>query len=116
MIKKLLDRWFTKKWRHEYQMTVKQSADENMSQLKQSTLHSGLIGGNTLGGITLTKSKPDPSISFNVYPAHNGGFVVEYNAWDQPNACYEKRLHIIGSEQDLGQGISHIITVEMLRR
>jgi len=54
-------------------------------------------------------------MNFTVYSA-NGGYVLEYNVYDPKKDENEYTLHIIDSNTDLGTGISHIITYEMLRR
>ena len=54
-------------------------------------------------------------MGFTVYQAV-GGNIMEYSFYDEKNDRHEHRLHIIPSEQDLGQGIAHIITYEMLRK
>ena len=45
-----------------------------------------------------------------------GGYVMQYSQYDEKNDRNDRRLHIINSEQDLGQSIAHIITYEMLRK
>ena len=54
-------------------------------------------------------------MNFTVYQA-NGGHILEYNFYDNKRDESETRLHIITADQDLGQGIAHIITYEMLRK
>ena len=46
----------------------------------------------------------------------NGGYVMEYNTYDPRTDERNTALHIITSDQDLGQSIAHIITFEMLRK
>ena len=53
-------------------------------------------------------------MSFTIYSA-NGGYVMEYSKYDERTDRHNQTLHIIPSEQDLGQGIAHIITYEMLK-
>lgn len=54
-------------------------------------------------------------MNFTVYHA-SGGHVLEYNQYDEKTDRHYNRLHIIPTDQDLGQGISHIITLELLRK
>jgi hypothetical protein len=54
-------------------------------------------------------------MSFTIHQA-NGGYVMEYSSYDEKTDRNSHNLHIITSEQDLGQGIAHIITLEMLRK
>jgi len=54
-------------------------------------------------------------LRFHIYPA-TGGYVMEYSTYDRNTDRSSSNLHIIPSDQDLGQGIAHIITLEMLRK
>jgi len=54
-------------------------------------------------------------MNFTIYQA-NGGTIVEINQYDHKTDRSDRSLHIITNEQDLGQGIAHIVTFEMLRR
>ena len=54
-------------------------------------------------------------MSFTIHQA-NGGYVLEYSAYDDKTDRHNHNLHIIPSDQDMGQGFAHIITLEMLRK
>ena len=54
-------------------------------------------------------------MSFSIHQA-NGGYVMEYSAYDEKTDRNSNALHIITADQDLGQGIAHVITLEMLRK
>ena len=54
-------------------------------------------------------------MSFTIHQA-NGGYVMEYSSYDEKTDRNNHNLHIITSDQDLGQGIAHVITLEMLRK
>jgi len=54
-------------------------------------------------------------MSFTIHQA-NGGYIMEYSSYDEKTDRNSHNLHIITSDQDLGQGIAHIITLEMLRK
>jgi hypothetical protein len=54
-------------------------------------------------------------MNFTIHSA-NGGYVMEYSTYDSRKDERNSALHIITSDQDLGQGIAHIITLEMLRK
>jgi hypothetical protein len=54
-------------------------------------------------------------MSFTIHQA-NGGYVMEYSSYDEKTDRNSHNLHIITSEQDLGQGIAHVITLELLRK
>jgi hypothetical protein len=46
----------------------------------------------------------------------SGGYVLEYSTYNDKTDRHDNALHIISSDQDMGQGIAHIITLEMLRK
>jgi hypothetical protein len=54
-------------------------------------------------------------MSFTIYLA-SGGYVLEYSTYNEKTDRHDLALHIIPSDQDMGQGIAHIITLEMLRK
>ena len=54
-------------------------------------------------------------MSFTIHQA-SGGYVLEYSSYDEKSDRPNHNLHIIPSDQDMGQGIAHIITLEMLRK
>lgn len=62
-----------------------------------------------------TNSPDCPSINFQIYPA-TGGNVVEIQYYNETLDKTYRALHIIPNDQDLGEGISKIITVEMLKK
>ena len=54
-------------------------------------------------------------MNFTIHQA-SGGYVLEYSAYDDKTDRHNHNLNIIPSDQDMGQGIAHIITLEMLRK
>ena len=62
-----------------------------------------------------SRSFESRGMGFTIHQAV-GGNIMEYSSYDEKNDKHEHRLHIIPSDQDLGQGIAHIITYEMLRK
>jgi hypothetical protein len=54
-------------------------------------------------------------MNFTIHSA-NGGYIMEYISYDPRTEERNNALHIITSDQDLGQSIAHIITLEMLRK
>ena len=76
-------------------------------------------GDNDLVVSPVTSSKgrrlDQHGMNFTIHSA-NGGYVMEYTSYDPRTDERSNALHIIASDQDLGQGIAHIITLEMLRK
>ena len=54
-------------------------------------------------------------MNFTIHMA-NGGYVLEYSTYNDKTDRHDNTLHIIPSDQDMGQGIAHIITLELLRK
>ena len=54
-------------------------------------------------------------MNFTIHMA-NGGYVLEYSTYNEKTDRHDHALHIINSDTDLGQGIAHVITLEMLRK
>jgi len=54
-------------------------------------------------------------MNFTIHMA-NGGYVLEYSTYNDKTDRHDNTLHIITADTDLGQGIAHIITLEMLRK
>ena len=71
---------------------------------------------HTRRGVLVRGSSLDSrGMSFTIHQA-SGGYVLEYSAYDDKTDRHNHNLHIIPSDQDMGQGIAHIITLEMLRK
>jgi len=54
-------------------------------------------------------------MNFTIHMA-NGGYVLEYSSYNEKTDRHDNTLHIINTDTDLGQGIAHVITLEMLRK
>jgi len=55
-----------------------------------------------------------PGMNFTIHPAA-GGYILEYRVYDQHTERSDNKLHIINEDQDLGESIGKIITLEILR-
>jgi len=53
-------------------------------------------------------------IRFNIFRA-NGGTVVQTHVYDRQKDRSFQQLHIVGHDQDLGESLSKIVTMESLR-
>ena len=67
--------------------------------------------------LTITRGSQLDSrgMNFTIHMA-NGGYVLEYSTYNEKTDRHDNALHIINSDTDLGQGIAHVITLEMLRK
>ena len=53
-------------------------------------------------------------LRFNIFRA-NGGTVVQTHVYDRQKDRNFQQLHIVGHDQDLGESLSKIVTMESLR-
>ena len=75
-----------------------------------------LVSSKSINTISSGRRMDQPNgMNFTIHSA-NGGYVMEYTKYDPRTDERNSALHIITSDQDLGQGIAHIITFEMLRK
>jgi hypothetical protein len=54
-------------------------------------------------------------MNFTVYNA-DGGYVLEYHTYDNKTDTTENRIHIIQDNEDFGDRLAKILTLELLRR
>lgn len=54
------------------------------------------------------------AINFRICRA-TGGYIVECSIYDRKLDEHDRNLHIITDDQDLGEAIAKIVTIEMLR-
>ena len=79
---------------------------QDMAETRASGKNSVISRGRTLDS---------RGMSFTIHQA-SGGYVLEYSSYEEKTDRHTHNLHIIPSDQDMGQGIAHIITLEMLRK
>jgi len=56
----------------------------------------------------------DNGMNFSLYKA-SGGYIVEFRQYDRKTDRNDNQLHIINNDDDLGEKIGQIITLELLR-
>jgi hypothetical protein len=110
---KWLDRWFHRKW-HEIWTTISNPSSLGYAnELTKSHRRRGLIAASPLPS-TRSELEARP-ITFKLYTA-SGGWVLEYNFYDEKEDNNINSLHVIHHDDDLGQAISRIMTFETLKR
>jgi hypothetical protein len=98
------DKWIAKKVRRAW---------ENSQDEKQSyTLNS--IGIKTAELVSRDRMDSNPDLNFRMFRAENG-YVMEVRYNDRRTDRTTTNLHLISDQEDLGQSIAHIITVESLK-
>lgn len=81
----------------------------------QDTIESGLRPSAKNSVVSRSRTLDSRGMSFTIYTA-SGGYILEYTNYDEKTDRHNQALHVIHPDQDLGQGIAHIITLEMLRK
>lgn len=100
---KWFDKWFARKC-HQALADAREGTIENSTQpirMKTATLDRSL-GDNR------------QTMNIQVHCA-NGGYVLEFTRYHRTRDEHERNLHIITEQQNLGEAIAQVITVEMLR-
>jgi hypothetical protein len=96
------DKWIAKK--------VRQAWDDAASP-KQ--FHN-IVGSKTAELVSRDRMDSNPDLNFRMFRAENG-YVMEVRYNDRRTDRTTTNLHLISDDQDLGQSIAHIITVESLK-
>ena len=81
----------------------------------QDTIESGLRLSTKNSIVNRGRTLDSRGMSFTIHQA-SGGYVLEYSSYEEKTDRHSHNLHIIPSDQDMGQGIAHVITLELLRK
>jgi len=101
----MIIKWFKKK--------VINWVREDWNKVRNEGFEEPSVASNSIGG--KRRSIDNNGMNFTLHAA-NGGYVMEYNTYNHNTDTRYNALHIIPSDQELGQGIAHIITLEMLKK
>jgi hypothetical protein len=63
---------------------------------------------------SISELESNPDLNFRMYRAENG-YAMEVRRYDKRTERHGINLHLITDNEDLGQAIAHIITVESLK-
>lgn len=100
--------WFKRmigRWAYEYRDTPDDVANECYPSTKMSR-------GNTIStGLGIDS---EPTLNFKVYSAV-GGKIVEFSRYDPKSDRHDRQMYIIGRDEDFGEKIAKISTLEVLR-
>lgn len=81
---------------------------------KEEYVSNGVAKASAYIGSPYSNRLDAPGINFRVCKA-TGGYVVETSSYDPNTDRTRANLHIITDEQDMGQEIGKILTMEALR-
>lgn len=106
-------------WYHNWiQKKALQIANNNIQTNQISVKERAMygIGINAAGDSMAADRRLEayPDLSFRMYHAENG-MIMEVRHMDRKTERSHHNLHVITSDQDLGEAISHILTVESLK-
>ena len=113
-------KWFTK-W---FNKKVKQAWEEAQNSPQEDCkyedkLNYALSKGSQLGRNVPVSTRSDTlqtnGTNLTLYNA-NGGMVVELRSYDFNTDRHNNILYVIPKDQDMGQQLAHIITLEALKR
>lgn len=101
-------KWFKRmigRWAYEYRDTPDDAPNECYPSTKMSR-------GNSISGRASIDS--EPMLQFKVYSAV-GGKIVEFSRYDRKNDRHDHQVYIVGKDEDFGEKIAKISTLEVLR-
>ena len=106
---KWFDKWFLNKsrWAWEYDNEDDPIPQDIVSKQRRTGLLASTRGSEGAG----LESRP---MHLKVYRA-NGGTIVETCQYDRRKDENNTQLHVVTGDQDLGEALSKIITIESLR-
>ena len=88
-----------------------------MNQQKKKSFN--IMNGNTGAYVTSETLTPslhsEATLTFTLHPA-TGGYILQFSTYNSLKDERQSKLHIITSDQDLGERIGQIITLECLAR
>ena len=103
--------WFKRmigRWAYEYRDTPDDMPNECYPSTKMSR-------GNTISTISgRNHIDSEPTLQFKVYSAV-GGKIVEFTRYDRKSDRHDHQVYIIGKDDDFGEKIAKISTLEVLR-
>ena len=108
------DKWIAKKVRRAWEEST--DVQHKISAKEKYALGTAvnLVGAGLTKGSSNRELESHADLNFRMYRAENG-YAMEVRQFDKRTERHSINLHLITDDQDLGQAISHIITVESLK-
>ena len=108
------DKWIAKKVRRAWEEST--DVQHKISAKEKYALSTGinLVGATISGSHRSHELESQADLNFRMYRAENG-YAMEVRHYDKRTERHTINLHLITDDQDLGQSIAHIITVESLK-
>ena len=102
---KWFDKWIAKKVRQAWERAEQEPTKYAMNSI---------VGMKAAEMVSRDRMDCSPDLNFRMFRAENG-YVMEVRYNDKRTDRSTSNLHLISDDQDLGQSIAHIITVESLK-
>jgi hypothetical protein len=110
---KWFDQWLQKKIHEAWNTPQKSNTDERTMSIAKASAGISINGlSNRLVGRSELGSR---GISFKLHTA-DGGYVVECSQYDDRSDMHTTNMYLITDEQDLGQRLAHIVTLQALKQ
>lgn len=111
------DKWLAGKAQN-FLIRHKRAEEQVQYKIREEKYAMGQVGVNLVGA-TISKGSSNeleshPDLNFRMYRAENG-YAMEVRQYDRRTERHTINLHLILDDQDLGQSIAQIITVESLK-
>jgi hypothetical protein len=95
-------------------MVIKWVRDDWENAQEDRKLQYATISGNMNVAVSKQSVDSDPTLHFKVYNAI-GGKIVEFSRYDRRQDRHEHQTYIITQDQDFGERIAKIATLESLK-
>ena len=109
------DKWIAKKVRRAWEESS--DVQHKISAKEKYALSTGInlnLVGATMKASQNNELESQADLHFRMYRAENG-YAMEVRHYDKRTERHNVNLHLITDDQDLGQSIAHIITLESLK-
>ena len=106
------DKWIAKKVRRAWEESS--DVQHKISAKEKYALSTGLVGATMKVNHNNYELESHADLHFRMYRAENG-YAMEVRHYDKRTERHNINLHLITDDQDLGQSIAQIITVESLK-
>jgi hypothetical protein len=118
---KWFDRWFQRKFEKAWEVFQNSDQDETEADAYVTSSVGNSVPSRRRNivrqalGLHMNENLQSRGISFKIHSA-DGGYVVECTHYDDKRDEHSHSVYIINDEQDLGQRLAHIVTLQALKR
>lgn len=110
---KWFDKWFAKKCKQAWEDS-QYEPEENLTA-GMNAISGRVAKSRRISTVRDSEDLSTEPITFKMFKA-SGGWAIEFRQYDSRNDRMDTSLHVVNNEEDLGNHISKIITLEALKR